>query len=474
MHYIYMEELYMIKGHVAIELRNHKTGLRDRIEGDNMITNALNYAIPFTMGANYSADSIMPLCKRALGGLMLFDGTLTEDKNNMFFPTEAHLVASAGRGLNTTNTDRGSLNSAETYQTDTGYQSVWDFSTSQANGTIKSLALTLNYSGGSIYYADTPYSFSAPFTRIGAANDSGSVRLDMGYPLCYDTENQYLYFISKLVGGVTSRKEQDESGNNVYKYSCDCHVMKTYYPTTKFKLADTSNAKNSAIEVCTFTEETGTSSVDTRQYWKPGYDGYAYRLETWETGKICAHRLKLSDYSFEMLEDINATCKSVSFDHDYSHNVVSKGYAYIINSSNQSLYIVNLSNAVDVSEVTLPSGWKMTNELTALKNGGVEGAAYKGISGTSSTDYRPFICYPDGKIVMSDTTKTSISYYPEFAPPRLITDNLMSIGTSAYDGYQLYGRLLNNYLGTIYNLPQPIVKTAASSMKVVYTLTDID
>ena len=40
MHYIYTEVHYVIKGHVAIELHNHKTGLRDRIEGDNMVTNA--------------------------------------------------------------------------------------------------------------------------------------------------------------------------------------------------------------------------------------------------------------------------------------------------------------------------------------------------------------------------------------------------------------------------------------------------
>ena len=74
----------MIKGHVAIELHNHKTGLRDRIEGDNMVTNALNYAIPNVIGANYSADNIMPICQKALGSVMLFDGLLTEDKNNIF------------------------------------------------------------------------------------------------------------------------------------------------------------------------------------------------------------------------------------------------------------------------------------------------------------------------------------------------------------------------------------------------------
>lgn len=57
MHYIYMEVHYVIKGHVTIELHNHKTGLRDRIEGDNMVTNALNYVIPIVMGGNTSAEN---------------------------------------------------------------------------------------------------------------------------------------------------------------------------------------------------------------------------------------------------------------------------------------------------------------------------------------------------------------------------------------------------------------------------------
>lgn len=75
----------MIKGHVQVDLHNHKTGLRDRIEGDNMITNAMNYVIPNLIGAGVSASEIMPLCQRVLGGIMLFDGKLTEDKNNIFF-----------------------------------------------------------------------------------------------------------------------------------------------------------------------------------------------------------------------------------------------------------------------------------------------------------------------------------------------------------------------------------------------------
>ena len=468
MHYIYMEELYMIKGHVTIELHNHKTGLRDRIEGDNMVTNALNYVIPIVMGGNTSAEKLMPLCKKALGSLMLFDGTLTEDKNNMFLPAEAHLVAFADRGLDTAHSDRGSLNSAETYQTDTGYQSVWDFSTSQANGTIKSLALSLNCSFGDSYIRNSPYNLVGPFKTSGPSCKSLSDKTRFYcYALCYDVENQYLYYIDPELGGVSQRTEKDDTRKTKYLYSTEIHIMKAYVPTTKFKLADYPSPTNYGEEVTSFTIETGTLNVDCRGYFKNGYDGYAYMITPWgTTGKVEMYKLKLSDYSFEISEAQIFTVKSVNFYNDYGHSTANNGYAYIKSLDKKTIYIVNLSNTVDVQEAKLPNDYTLSDGgLANLKNGGVKFA---------TKDSRYGICYPDGKIIINQQSG-SYSYDPINSGPNLITDNLVVFGHRAYSYYDYSnGSLLNNYLGTIYNLPQPIVKTAASSMKVVYTLTDID
>lgn len=468
MHYIYMEELYMIKGHVAIELHNHKTGLRDRIEGDNMITNALNYVIPIVMGGNTSAEKLMPLCEKALGSLMLFDGTLTEDKNNMFLPAEAHLVAFADRGLDTTHSDRGSLNSAETYQTDTGYQSVWDFSTSQANGTIKSLALSLNYSFGDNYIRNSPYNLVGPFKTSGPSCKNLSDKTTFYcYALCYDVENQYLYYIDPKLGGVSQRTEKDDDGRTKYLYSTEIHIMKAYVPTTKFKLADYPSPTNYGEEVTSFTIETGTSNMDCRGYFKNGYDGYAYMITPAGTaGKVEMYKLKLSDYSFEISEVQTFTVKSASFYDKDRHSTANNGYAYIKSLNKKSIYIVNLSNTVDVQEVKLPNDYTLSDgDLANLKNGGVK---------FETNDSRYGICYPDGKIIINQQSG-SHSNDPISNDPRLIADNLVVFGHRAYSYYTLSnGNLLNNYLGTIYNLPKPIVKTAASSMKVVYTLTDID
>ena len=458
----------MIKGHVAIELHNHKTGLRDRIEGDNMITNALNYVIPIVMGGDTSAGSLMPLWQKALGSLMLFDGTLTEDKNNMFLPAEAHLVAFADRGLDTAHSDRGSLNSAETYQTDTGYQSVWDFSTSQANGTIKSLALSLNYSFDGSYIRNSPYNLVGPFKTSGpSCKDLSDKTRFYCYALCYDVENQYLYYIDPQLGGVSSRIERDDTGKTKYLYSTEIHIMKAYVPTTKFKLADYPSPTNYGEEVTSFTIETGTSDTDCRGYFKNGYDGYANMNTPIGTAEeVEMYKLKLSDYSFEISEAQTFTVKSVNFYNYYGHSTANNGYAYIKSLDKKTIYIVNLSNPVDVQEAKLPNDYTLSDGgLANLKNGGVKFA---------TNDSRYGICYPDGKIIINQQ-RGSYSNDPIRNGPRLIADNLVVFGHRAYSNYGYSnGRLLNNYLGTIYNLPQPIVKTAASSMKVVYTLTDID
>ena len=403
---------------------------------------------------------------------MLFDGLLTEDKSNIFFPSEAHLVASANRNLNTIDSDRGSLNIAESYKTDTGYQSVWDFSTSQANGTIKSLALTLN-SYDKNQESAIAYNFVSPFIRYGIKNDNGSTSF-YPYPLCYDADNQVLYYISDSKGGTQSY--QDENGKKVTKYKTECHVIKAYVPTSQFKLADKSNNAELGEEVATFYLETGTSSADVRGAIRNGYDGYAYMCTPIGTeGEVELYKLKISDYSFELSEPINFTCKSTKMYNHWGDSTVSKGYAYIISLEEKSIYIVNLANPVDVSECTLPNDLVVYGRLTALKNGGVAFVTQKPISGTSSHEYRVAICYPDGKIIVSKYYRTGMNpSYPIFYPPRLFTDNLMTFGFNAYESYLSQGALVNNYLGTIYNLPQPIVKTAASSMKVVYTLTDID
>lgn len=99
----------------------------------------------------------------------------------------------------------------------------------------------------------------------------------------------------------------------------------------------------------------------------------------------------------------------------------------------------------------------------------------------SSYNYLGGIYYPDGYYVVNDVSYTGTNYYPEseqykWNQVRTCDDDLLM--WRWYQNYTSYTYLFRNwapnYLGTINNLEQVVTKTAAQTMKIVYTLTDID
>ena len=140
-----------IHGHVCIDLHNTKSGFTERIQGDNLVTNAaqdiLNIA---TFGYQTPPYNLLPIATNLLGGLMIFDSNLQANKNNCEFPASAHFVGCAGNVANKNSNYIGTLNTLQSKRLPNGYQTVWDFSTSQANGQIGSLARTSVNNGNNL------------------------------------------------------------------------------------------------------------------------------------------------------------------------------------------------------------------------------------------------------------------------------------------------------------------------------------
>lgn len=216
----------MIKGHVTIELHNHRSGFTERIEQDNLVTDAVGILASAYAGANMT-DKFMPIAKNALGGLMLFDDTLEEDAANIYFSGDAHLVGFAGQWNNTSNPLCGSLNVQETHATDTGYETVWDFSTSQANGTISALALTA---------APENDIKSNPFT--GREYTSGMHIINKGSTVLVEvimnSHEQMMYTLSNIYINNSPYnygiKTEYDSNREVYTYKIKMSVQKEYLP----------------------------------------------------------------------------------------------------------------------------------------------------------------------------------------------------------------------------------------------------
>ncbi len=146
---------------------------------------------------------------------------------------------------------------------------------------------------------------------------------------------------------------------------------------------------------------------------------------------------------------------------------VSNGYLYIISYDRKSLYKVNLSNTVDVKELTFDENqlWY----IYPMYGGGLYAQfsfPVKTSTGETKTYYDMGIIYPDGKYrvntqSVSSVTTLSMDTYAAFETERIMRLRAGSIG---FD---------RRYLGTICNLSSPVVKTSAQSMKVTYTLTDV-
>ena len=243
----------MIKGHTKIELFNAKTGEREfEYEKDNLVTNAVQELIAFqTMIGRPMNNNVFPIAKNALGGILLFDGKLTEDVNNTNFPTEAKLVGYASRDTNTDDAMRGSLNAIETHKTDTGYVSVWDFGTAQANGTIQSVALTSAYAGVNPFQRQVCGDFFCDMDTIENKEHNGRPFL---------VKDGFVYWLN--ADGVTVQRGRfDPYAVKVADLTYGSFTL-PYENVTTLELPDYKNFSN----------------IGPAKYWMPGTDGYLYLI----------------------------------------------------------------------------------------------------------------------------------------------------------------------------------------------------
>lgn len=458
----------MIKGHTKIQLFNARSGKLERqIEDDNLVTNAVKYAMNIEAAGNQALDSwIFPIATKALGGLLMFDQTLEEDVENIYLPHDAHIVGYANTSASTNNIRRGSYNAAESGPTENGYISTWDFGTSQANGVIRSVARTSVNAGGN------------PLTPTGAirrvvSKYNGFTESDAYWvPIRY--EGEYVFMM---------------------KYNSTTHQMRCArlrLPLLTHKVRDHVGLTENAEEVTSWDCEsyywqTQSGSYyydhyrygDTSAYWDNG-DGLLYCIQNAEkdgnssgTGAFSYFTINYGDESWEKSEWVrielpNAALKSWSRD-----AVCLRGrYLYWLSYNGKSVYIIDMENPVNVRLVRIiPEG--SADYIEGFFNRGPQGGGvrFRVYHLLTSGSYQRLagVLYPDTVFYYDDVAfdwdQNYNSYYYGLAH-KLVLPNY-------YDNRRVYISYALDYLGTINNLPSPIEKNASQTMKVTYTLTDV-
>ena len=286
-----------------------------------------------------------------------------------------------------------------------------------------------------------------------------------------------MYFFSS--DGRSSSSTYD-SNRRIYTYHWTATIYKCYVPTGKYKVADSAYR-------CDYPEAVTQVSFDIERfgdepwwYFVNGYDGYAYCIWTDQNtsgnGTFRYRKLKLSDYSFELSDEIVVSVASCSLRGGMANAIINQGKAILRGYNSRWFYVVDLANPVNVRAVDLGEGWwsEVDYRLSNMRNGNVKFIITRNSSSTSRYYFADAILYPDGWVISQapyrENTGRDRPY--EHNACRLMTDGLLAWGCDYYNNSHAF--LQNNYLGTICNLSSAIHKTAASSMKVVYTLTDVD
>ena len=297
-----------MKGTTVIELTDVNTGKVETYKDENMITNAISqlfsnniegmlYGIQGSNTVNWN-DYHLPICPNAIGGILLFSDTLEEEVNNIYAPSVNPCVGYASNNVNSTaNVMRGSLNLTESGKIERGYKYVWDFATSQGNGTISAVALT--HKRGGVGYVGDSYDAGSRWLQMKNVSNGTSGATSNTYVDVVEMNFEANYLVA-----ISVNKSNEVIIKKVRKCFRDIGL--------NFSLRE---GGDEVLETITITPQNFVSSLSSGNGYYDfidGKNGYWYGFFSGGNSSGNASvkwiRIKKSDYSFkEILLKINET-----------------------------------------------------------------------------------------------------------------------------------------------------------------------
>lgn len=452
----------MLKGTVTFETFDKNGKLIQRETAENMVTDAVDRILAMSPWWDDQVTKHLPLAQNLLGGLYLFDSQLTESRANYHLPGNAKITGIGGRLTDLTDPKRGTLDGTLTGPIENGYKNVWKFTENQANGYIASVSLTSKEAGAGMLFnfigSYDPQRYMGKLNRIPAYGYLTGYQYYV-VPLLYDEENEELYY-------------------GIYDGSSTLTIYKREFHLYSFGVNDGGNPGN--IDLVYPAETIGTltsvSGMDSRHCCN-GFDGYMYfcNASTTSNGlrfsnmrRLDLNALKTGTVTFESLGEKQFTMASGG---QYKY-VMNNGYIYITAGGYQDAVrrfsIADPSSYIDYApetETDVKTSIETTNKLYSLHNGLV---AETLSSSDYSSNFSTILHYPDGKSVKV----TNGCAYSEPTDMDIYDMDLIRLWRyGSQNGFQVSP--LQEYLGTIFNLPSRIHKEPTMTMTVTYTLTNV-
>ena len=458
-----------VKGSAVIELTDVKTGKKERYVENNMVTNALAELlkpIGYLKGSGIYSDSAN-LVQSYLGGMLLFDKQIPEDSNQLFPPAEASVVGYGAYNItnNSAKTELGTYNVNESeYNTYSKYMKfVYDFTTSQANGTINCVCLThLDAAQYSAYGADSSRSYNGKATGIrmsstfsktpltsGKLKTAGYQYGDYAHVFLVDTAEDLCYCFG-VIDTNTIKISKYRAGILSTCVVCAHSTIRTLLESFEIPLAESIKTAyvswnyehdDDCLYICTASATTITSS-----------------------GSFNIIKISVSDWDVTQYTIANPTGATLASE-DVRFAYVHQGYAYLKNGS--TVYKINIED---------PSDWiKISGTLTnsgALPQMAINGRIfYEYFTYVYYNNYHGYMSVVNGALNKVEKP----DYNGIFANGVQEQQCTTPIRNEPFHWLGNTSTLFcpRNYLATINNLARPIEKTSDKTMKITYTIQEM-
>lgn len=477
-----------LKGTTKIELTNVKTGQKEVIEKNNLVTNAVADILalnPFSLltdsrsGSTYPAAMTTqryPLCPNLFGGILLYGDSLEEDANRYYAPYSNPLIGYSSNNVNeTTDVRRGSMNLDESGVLDdgSGYRFVFDFATSQANGTISALGLTSKWGGLGGYKSAEQYYASKKCLGGDSLAYNGDVRALFGNIYRLDPDTGIAYACQLIANNTIS----------VGKFQLNLHSMPLVGNRVSSKILE-----QSVIS----TEVFGTYGTNTRYAFLSDGEGniwgfqHAGNAKGNSSGDATINWIKINpdDWSFEegtwtlplQLNMFGYILQSTTAGSEYSggcvYSIIKDGFLFCLSYDLKSVYKIQLSNITNIKTLKRENGGDMAGSWPG--NGNWGSSFFCEIGNAIVSLY----CTIENDVVYEATGQLNVSDYAWQASGHCtsLKAGPYVLALAHYGGANQYAQacvsLVTPYLATINNLPTPVEKTADKTMKITYILRE--
>ena len=469
----------MLEGRVKITLHNPTTGKSEIIEGHNAPTNALADIFAGNYGGLLNYNSFADLYNTYLGGVLLFENALDPTAPNDYgIParTSNKCIAHAGQTPLTSpadDTTRGNPNDTGTVLTSGSTKLVYEWGTSQGNGTISSLGLTHTDVGSyGCGVNSTAQKSLDPFAEVACMSKTYSYGDNANAPVAINGNIAYNVALFDDNGTTKAKIYATPINSNKFKLQGGSLVPLTAYAqnfTVTLGGNYNLNAYNSDFYYdFNFTAGTLTLfGVPTEGGTTLLKDVVNLTSHAVTSSSITVTGAKLWKFTYQnnttgyYNAPLPYPTKALVYN-DYVY-VYAGGYTDEYDRHPSKMFRVNLSNTADISEV----------DLSDLDN---EGSLYG--NGYTRTAER-FAAL--GGIIVHDSflINGEKAFAVNLKQPAASANYVYTNGSSISSPVVALGDTMNCisicklYLATKFNLANAVTKTAAQSMTVEYTLTEV-